>query len=371
VVPDRAAGGALRLLITTPRFHPESGGVETHVREVARRLVAMDVSVTVLTTNPGSLPSAEEVDGVRVLRADPWPRRGDLRYARDLERLVGGGRWDVVHVQSYHTLLAPQAMAWARRRGVPYVLTFHAGGHSSRLRTALRPAQQLALRPLLAHAAALVVLTRSEAERYVRLLRLPPARFVLVPNGADLPAPPPDGQRGVDPGLIVSVGRLERYKGHQHAIGALPAVRRARPDARLWIAGAGPHEAELRRHARRLGVEDHVEIRAVPAHERERMARELLRANLVVLLSDFETHPIAALEAIALRRRLLVADAPGLRELGREGFAQVVDTSGGAGAVAAAVLRSLDGPEPPPPPALPTWDECAGTLRRLYARVAG
>ncbi|HWH13819.1 MAG TPA: glycosyltransferase family 4 protein [Miltoncostaeaceae bacterium] len=363
------SGHGLRLLFATPRFHPESGGVETHVREVSRRLAAMGVAVTVVTTDPGGLARSEDVDGVRVLRAPAWPRGTDARYARDLRALLSGGTWDLVHVQSYHTLMAPQAMAWARRHRLPFVLTFHAGGHSSRLRNMLRPGQQLALRPLLAHADALVVLTPEEIERYGRLLRLPADRFALVPNGADLPAPPDDASRGTEAGLIVSVGRLERYKGHQHAIRALPVIRQQRPDARLWIAGAGRYEAELRRLARGLGVEDRVEIRAIPPHERERMARELARANLVVLLSEFETHPIAALEAIALRRRLVVADAPGLRELAAQGLADAVATDAGPQAVARAMLRRMNGPEPPAPPALPSWDDCAAGLHALYLRI--
>src|SRR6188472_1282017 len=38
----------------------------------------------------------------------------------------------------------------ATRRGLPFVLTFHGGGHSSRTRQLLRGTQRAALRPLLA-----------------------------------------------------------------------------------------------------------------------------------------------------------------------------------------------------------------------------
>ena len=81
--------------------------------------------------------------------------------------------WDLVHVQCFHTFVAPLAMARsAAARGVPYVLTFHAGGHSSRLRNALRRPQLEALRPLLARAAALVAIADFEIERYSRMLRI-------------------------------------------------------------------------------------------------------------------------------------------------------------------------------------------------------
>ena len=50
----------------------------------------------------------------------------------------------------------------------------------------------------------------------------------------------------------------------------------------------------------------------MPADRREAMARELRASDLVVLLSEFETHPIAALEALSLERPLLVATGSGL-----------------------------------------------------------
>ena len=57
-----------------------------------------------------------------------------------------------------------------------------------------------------------------------------------------------------EPGLVVSVGRIERYKGHHKAIEALPHLLKTRPDARVEILGAGPYEPELRALADELGV---------------------------------------------------------------------------------------------------------------------
>src|SRR5207244_13325137 len=95
--------------------------------------------------------------------------------------------------------------------------------------------------------------------------------------------------------VIASVGRLERYKGHHRVVAALPHVLRVRPDAALWIVGTGPEEAALRRQADALGVGDRVELRSVPADEPAAMAALLAQTSLVVSLSEFETHPVAAL----------------------------------------------------------------------------
>ena len=371
--PQRAVrADPLRLLMVTPRYFPYIGGVETHVYEVARRLARVGVDVTVLTTDPGGqLPTTEQSEGVRIQRVRAWPAKRDYYFAPDIYTMITQGNWDVVHIQSYHTLVAPLAMFAARRAKIPYVVTFHGGGHSSRLRNALRGAQRALLRPLLTRAERLIAIARFEIESLGEQLELPAERFVFIPNGADLPmAATPVAQAITDKILIASVGRLERYKGHHRVIEALPYILEQHPNVRLWIAGAGPYEAALRHLALKLGVAGCVDIRAIPPANRERMASELAKAALVVLLSDYETHPIMALEALALGRPVLVADTSGLSELAEKGLARAIPLQSTAQQVAAAILDQLRQPLAPPSIDLPTWDECAASLFSLYKTVS-
>jgi glycosyltransferase involved in cell wall biosynthesis len=357
--------------MVTPRYHPEIGGVERHVFEVARRIGASGKQVTVLCTDrTGQRPDVEVHDGVTVRRVRAWPSKRDYHFAPGIYREVARGRWDLVHVQSYHTFVAPLAMLAALRSRTPYLVTFHGGGHSSGVRLALRRVQRRVLRPLLARAERLVAVARFEVGLYGEELGFRPERFVLIPNGSELelpgqplPAPPANGT------LIASVGRLERYKGHHRVIAALPHLLERRPDARLWIAGSGPYEQELRRLADRLGVGGRVEIESVPSGNGA-MATRLVAVSLVVLLSDFETHPLAALEALALDRPLLVSDTSGLGELAEQGVARSVSLDAGPEVVAEAMVAELDHPLVRGDVRLPTWDECAEGLLGLYQEIA-
>jgi glycosyltransferase involved in cell wall biosynthesis len=369
---EQAGVNSLRVLMVTPRFFPFMGGVENHVYEVARRLACQNVDITVLTTDTsGQLPTDELAEGIRIRRVRAWPAQRDYYFAPDIYRFIRGGHWDIVHVQSYHTLVAPLAMFAARRAGIPYVLTFHGGGHSSRLRNAGRGVQWSLLRPLIAQAQRLIAVAEFEIEFWGRKLRVPADRFVVIPNGADLPPLKRSG-RGVTTGrtVIASIGRLERYKGHQRIIAALPYILAQCPDVQLWIAGVGPYESTLSDLAKELNVSDHVEIRAVPMSERDRMAEEVSQAALVVLLSEYETHPIAVLEAIALGRPALVAATSGLNEIAGRGLAQAIPLDSTPRQVAEAVLDQLRQPHVPPPFKLPTWDDCATDLFALYQQVA-
>ena len=368
--PALTHSGALRVLFVTPRYAPYTGGVEMHVAQVARRVVARGAQATVLTTDvSGALPRAEQIDGVTIRRVRAYPAQRDYYFAPELQRVIAQGAWDIVHVQSYHTLVAPLAMWAAWRARLPYVLTFHGGGHSSRLRHTLRGVQQWTLRPLLARAVRLIAVAQFEVELYSRRLRLPQQRFVVIPNGADLTSVIPASLPAPAGTLIASVGRLERYKGHHRVIAALPGVLAQRPDARLWIAGSGPYEPELRQLAAQLGVTDRVEIEAVPPSDRTMMREALARTALVVLLSEYETHPIAVLEALSLQRPVLVARTSGLAELADRGWARAVPLDSTPDQIAAAMLEQLRRPLRPDDLQLPTWDECASELLILYQAI--
>src|SRR5262245_60266474 len=139
----------MRILMVAARCHPFMGGIETHIHEVGPRLVARGHVVDVLTTDPsGELPAEEYVRGMRVQRVRAWPRERDLYVAPGIYAAIRRGVWDLVHFQGYNTFVAPIGMLAAIRGGLPFVLTFHSGGHSSRLRNAMRGAQQAMLRPL-------------------------------------------------------------------------------------------------------------------------------------------------------------------------------------------------------------------------------
>jgi glycosyltransferase involved in cell wall biosynthesis len=255
-------------------------------------------------------------------------------------------------------------MAAALRTSVPYVLSFHSGGHSSPIRNALRGSQAAVLRPLAARAASLVAVSRFEASLFGRRLRLPPNRIRVIPNGAEIGiARPPDCESR---NLIVSIGRLERYKGHQHAVRALPHILAALPDVRLVVVGTGPYEHRLRALEHELGVADRVAHLTFPAQERQAMADLIASASVVVLFSEYEAYSVAALEAAALGRPVVAYNHTGLAEAIEAGLATGVAPRASETEIAAAIIEALRSPPRHASAEVPTWDDCAAALSTLY-----
>jgi len=357
--------------MVTPRSPLSQGGVERIVLETSKALVARDVHVEILCTDLGLRGfGTQRRCGLTIRHERCWPSERDWCLAPGIWRSISARDWDLVHVQSYHTLVAPLAMLRALQQRLPYLLTFHGGGHSAGWRNHLRPLQLRAQRPLLARAARLIATARFELERYPRQLRLPRERFALIPNGVELSVPP-SARVDRHPPTLASIGRLERYKGHHRVLAAFPHVLEALPQARLLIVGTGPYEAELRRLAGRLGVQARVAFTSTPAGEARAMQEILAQVSLVVLMSEFETHPLVGLEAAAAGRRLLVSDRGGLSELAEDGLARSVRHGAGPAELGRMIVEELRRPPPVRRPRLTSWGECADRLLELYDEVVG
>lgn len=355
--------------MVTTRCLPEIGGIESHVAEVASRLVHHGWDVEVLCTDrSGRLPTCERIDGYVIRRFRAFPASRDWYLSPGLVWNLLRRKRELVHVQGVHTLVPPLAMlaVWLRR--APYVVTFHSGGTSSDLRARARGLQFALLAPLLRGARALVGVSQFEADRFDLVIRRP-GRVRLIRNGGSLPAliaaPVPDRD------LVVSIGRLERYKGHHRAIEALPHLLDSRPGIRLEILGSGPYEAELLALADRLGVGERVSVRFVPPPDRAAMAAALARAGAAVLLSDYEAHPVAVMEALTVGRPVVVARTSGLTELVELGWARGVHADADPAHVAGVIAEQLDGPLVPDPRQLPTWEACVSALEEVYVDARG
>ncbi len=361
----------LSILLVAHRFPPFMGGVEMHTFEVGRRMIAKGHSVRVLTGDPTVKTTRDDVlAGMRVSRIPVYPRSSDIFFAPGLYGEVLRAKADIIHIQGFHTFMPPIAALAAIRNAAAFVMTFHSGGHSSELRNAMRRGQCAIFRPLINRADKLIAVSEFEMAHFSERLRIPKDRFIVVPNGAEIEAPADTAPINRDAPLIVSIGRLERYKGHHRAIAAFAELLKHRPAARLRICGEGPYKAELLKLVGRLGLEASVTIGGVAPTERHEIAAILAAASVVVLLSDYEAHPVAALEALSLRRPILASNTTGFAEMAAKGLLQGIEPDAPPQVAAIAMLKLIDGPAVSVPGALVTgWDECTNNLVKIYREV--
>ena len=173
-------------------------------------------------------------------------------------------------------------------------------------------------------AAAVTFVSRSAERAYPawvrRWTRIP---ALAVPNGVDLEridallrtlpdVPAPAVRRS---GLqLVNVGRFVEQKNHRFLIDLLAQLPEA---TTLTLVGDGPLRPQVLEWAQQRGVANRVRFTGVVP--REEVYRELLAADVFVSGSLWEGLPIAVLEAMALRRPVLLSDIGPHREIAEVG----------------------------------------------------
>ena len=169
----------------------------------------------------------------------------------------------------------------------------------------------------------------------------------VVPHAFTLPDGLPDrlaarARVGLDADkkLVLSVGRLEAFKGHDVLLEAWRMVIERHPDARLWIAGSGSRLDDLRAQAVKMGVEKSVSF---VGHLTARAVHEAMAAaDVFVLPSRSEPFGIVLLEAMAHGLPVVASRVGGIPEVVPESGDVELVASDNVQALAAAILTMLD-----------------------------
>lgn len=173
--------------------------------------------------------------------------------------------------------------------------------------------------------------------------------------------------------VLLFLGGLKARKNLPFLIDVFAEVLRARPDARLVMAGSGPLAATLQTRVRRLGLTDHVTFTGYVA-ERDKTAYYNL-AHMLLFPSFMEGFGFTVAEAMSCGLPVVVSDRGSLPELVVEGEGGFLRDPRDRSAFAAAALRLLgDAPlrhtfgeaNRARVDRLFRWDRCAAATIRIY-----
>jgi glycosyltransferase involved in cell wall biosynthesis len=145
---------------------------------------------------------------------------------------------------------------------------------------------------------------------------------------------------GDDRILLVTVGRLDPFKGHADLLRAAPAIVAAHPNVQFVFVGGGPERSSLSSQAAALGVADHVTFLGY----RPDALRLMEAADLVVHPSLSEAFCNVLIEALAVERPLIATDVGGAREQLDDGETGVLVPPGDPVALQDAVVDLLGRP---------------------------
>jgi glycosyltransferase involved in cell wall biosynthesis len=146
---------------------------------------------------------------------------------------------------------------------------------------------------------------------------IPPSRIEVVPCGMDSSFYTPDDNVPPEPGSILYVGRVKKYKGIQYLLEAVKLLRDRGIGANLGIVGSGDYLEQLKSLSGRLGLDGSVEFSGFVDPGRKLF--ELRRAWVAALPSEKEGWGLTVIEANACGTPAVASDSDGLRDSVRHG----------------------------------------------------
>jgi D-inositol-3-phosphate glycosyltransferase len=387
---------AVLSLHSSPLAQPgvgDSGGMNVYVRELAASLAQAGMRTTVYVRRwAAGLPDEVAVEpGFRVVHLDAGPvdlPKEDLPDTVDAftDSLLDHLRRDPVDVvHANYWLSGVVGHRVKHRLDLPLVSTFHTLARVKAETGDPEPGRRVdAETEVIGCSDVILASSVEERKQLQRLYGAEPGRIEIVSPGVEHAFFSPGPQGGArsavglpdDVPVLLFVGRIQRLKGLEVAVGALASLRR--PDAQLVAVGgpSGSEGAGELARIRELAVSLDVahQVRFVDPQPHHLLSTWYRAADVVLVPSRSESFGLVALEAAACGTPVVAAAVGGLRTLvdhGRTGF--LVD---GRDPVpfAAAVADVLDHPEL----ALRlgrtaaerardyTWSTAAARLRRIY-----
>lgn len=347
----------MRILQVTPRYPPQSGGVETHVEAVSERLVERGYDVTVVTADAGGDGQRRECrNGVDVRRYRSIAPANAVHFCPQITSAVRTTDVDIVHAHNYHSF--PLFFAAIGVNNQRFIVTthYHGGSASSvrdRLLSLYHPLGRWAVR----QADKVIAVSEWEKEQLSSDFRVDAK---VVPNGVDVTRFSNSEAANRGQPYILTVGRLEEYKGVQHVIRAMTEL----PEYDLLVAGRGPYREELEKIAREECVKNQVEF--LGYIDDDKLSELYLGAMVYVTLSNFESYGMTVAEALAAGTPCVVRENRGLKNwLTNSGVIGVreVSTNSICCAINTAIRSQVE------TDSLYVWDDTCEEISAIYEKL--
>lgn len=302
----------MKILQVSPLYYPSFGGIEEHVRNISEKLSCFH-DLTVATTDPsGTLFREETINNVKVKRFRSWAPSNSYHISPGLYSYLSkhSESFDLVHAHGYHQIPAFCAALTKGKNKFVFTPHYHGKGNTF-FRSALHTPYKPFGRKIFDKSDRIVCVSKCEKLLVTENFGVPDEKIVIIPNGIDWSEfkTLKREKRNNGSKIILYVGRLDKYKGIDYLVKALPKLDKT---ISLEIVGRGPQKRDIVELVSKLGVANRV--RFYQDLPRKKLLKKYVEADIVALLSNAEAFAITIAEALAAGTRCLVTDTQALSE---------------------------------------------------------
>lgn len=289
--------------------HPQAGGCELHLHEIAKRIVKKGHEITLFCSTYENAKEMEIIDGIQIIRK--------------------GGKYSV-YIYAFFTYLS-----YLRNKdfdiivddinGIPFFTPLYTTKpkvaiihhlvkdiFSKELPFLFRPIGYFAewLIPLVYRKTQFVTVSEGSKEEMFQA-GIPEKNIKVIHNGISSDFTPNFDKKTKQPSLCY-IGRLKEYKQLDHLIKAVPMIQKEFSNIYVSIAGSGDTEEELHKLTKEQGLENSITFHGFVDEEEKIDLYQ--RSWVFVNPSIKEGWGLTVIEANACGTPAIAYDVPGLKE---------------------------------------------------------
>jgi phosphatidylinositol alpha-1,6-mannosyltransferase len=347
------------ILLVSQVFPPAVGGSGALLHNVYRRLEGIRVTAMIDAATCAGAPAPSGGIHIVKTKVDPahwgifdprgWP--GHVALARKIHKVAGDGR-ALVHCGRAQPEAVPAMLAGLMPNGPRYIFWAH-GEDISTTKTSRQ--FERTMKFVYRRAAGAVANSKNTAAMLERE-GIPKAQIAIVYPGVDPDRFKPELHEvsfrerltGSSGPLLLSVGRLQRRKGHDLVIKAIPALKQRWPKVRYVIVGDGVERESLEHLVHSLGVGDSVTFEGEVSDQL--LPNYFSACDVFVMPTrvdghDFEGFGLVYLEAAAAGKPTIGGRNGGVPEAVEDGVTGMLVSGTSVEELVACVSRLLDSVE--------------------------
>jgi len=293
--------------------HPQAGGAEVHLLEIAKRLVKRGHEITLLSERYSGSPKEEVIDGILVKRFGGkyalhlYAPYFVLKRSEDYDVIID----DIAHAVPFFSY------AFTRQPVVAIVHHVHQEVLEVEVNQPLRYIIKRAER-FIRHYKRIVAVSRTTRKDLVEKLKVPSERVEVIYPGVDHEKYRP-GEKAERPTLLW-MGRMKRYKHPDHALRVFKLVREVVKEAEMIMVGYGEAFPEVKKLIREMKLSNIILTGRISEDEKV----ELLQKSWVMLCtSEMEGWGMTIMEAASCATPTVAYNVGALKETiinGKTGF---------------------------------------------------
>ena len=309
----------MNILVLNYEYPPLGGGAAPVSRDISEQLAATGNKVTVVTMGFKNLPYHENSNGVDIYRLKCWrSKKSSCMPWEQFTYIVAAKKFLRKHLQENHydichthfIIPTGDVAKWVKDKyNIPVVITAHGSdveGYNSKKYMRI---MHVFLRPFwkdIVNHSYKIISPSKFLEKLMLKAYNRSDKYVVIPNGLDIPKYKTLANAGKKEKRILLMGRMQRSKNMQTALKAISMVNLG--DWHVDILGDGPYRETLETLVDELKLRDKVTFYGWLENGSKEQLDLLSKASIYITASEFENCPMAVIETIAAGCYPLLSD---------------------------------------------------------------